>query len=63
MAGCRNVVRRGGSPPLPICIFDVSTRLEEVMMMRRVEIGHPSFWVVVMNVKCKIVKLVVDHSR
>ena len=56
MAGCRNVVRRGGSPPpRPVCIFDVSARLEEATM-RRVEIGHPKVWVVLMNVKRQLDK-------
>lgn len=49
MAGCRNVVRRGGSPPRAVCILDVSARLEEAIT-RRVEIGHPEFRVVVTNV-------------
>lgn len=49
MAGCRDVIRRGGSPPPAVCTFDVSARIGEGMMMRRVEIGYPSFWVEVMN--------------
>ena len=57
MAGCRNVVRRGGSPPpRPGCIFDVYARLEAAMM-RRVGIGHPKVWVMLMDMKRQLVKL------